>query len=115
MNKSQIALTIFKLLGIATLLIIALITIILLEGLQLIGKLIVSLTEEKVGRVTNQLLLKPVIPIKFPNSKPQWMLDLLPREYLNIKHLKAWAKQRRIKNYSKLSKSKLILALSPAG
>jgi hypothetical protein len=115
MTKTKIALTIFKLFGIATLLTIALITIILIESLQLIAILIQSLTEEKVTRVPNQLLLKPVIPIKFPNSKPQWMLDLLPRDHLNIKHLKAWAKQRRIKNYSKLSKSKLILALSPAG
>ncbi len=114
MNKSKIALTIFKLLGIATLLTIALTIIILIEGLQLIASLIQSLTEEKVERVADRLLLKPVIPIKVPNSKPQWMLDLLPRDYLNIKHLKAWAKQRRIKNYSKLSKSKLILALSPA-
>jgi hypothetical protein len=114
MNKSQIALTIFKLFGIATLLTIALITIILIDGLQLIANLIQSLTEEKVTRVPNQLLLKVVIPLKFPNSKPQWAIDLLPRDYLNIKHLKAWAKQRRIKNYSKLSKSNLILALSPA-
>jgi len=115
MTKTKITLTIVKLLGIAALLAISLTTIILIEGLQLIASLIQSLTEEKVERVANQLLIKPVIPIKFLNSKPQWMLDLLPRDYLNIKHLKAWAKQRRIKNYSKLSKSNLILALSPAG
>ena len=114
MNKSQIALTIFKLFGIVTLLTIALIIIILIEGLQLITQFI-QLPTTEYEPIKLNLLLKSVIPIKVPNSKPQWMLDLLPRDYLNIKHLKAWAKQRRIKNYSKLSKSNLILALSPAG
>lgn len=114
MTKTKIAITLAELLGIATLLSIALITIILIEGLKLIAEIIQSLTTEREPIKDNQLL-KPVLPIKFPNSKPQWMLDLLPRDYLNIKHLKAWAKQRRIKNYSKLSKSKLILALSPTG
>jgi hypothetical protein len=115
MNKSQITLTIFKLFGIATILTIVLITLLLIDGLKLIANLIESLNEEKLERVTDRILLKPIVPIKVANSKPQWMLDLLPRDYLNIKHLKAWAKQRRIKNYSKLSKSNLILALSPAG
>jgi hypothetical protein len=112
MNKSKIALTIFKLFGIVTLLTIALITIILIEGLQLITQFIQSLTTEYEPIKVN-LLLKPVIPIKFPNSRPKWAIDLLPKEYLNIKHLKAWAKQLKIKNYSKLTKSKLILALTP--
>ncbi|AFY73533.1 hypothetical protein Syn7502_01465 [Synechococcus sp. PCC 7502] len=115
MTKTKIALTIVKLLGITALLAIALATIILIETLQLIAHLIHALTEKPEITLSIQPLLKPIVPIKFPNTKPQWMIDLLPREYLTIKYLKAWAKQRRIKNYSKLSKSNLILALSPAG
>jgi hypothetical protein len=114
MNKTKMSLTIIKLVGIGLILLIALLTIILIEALQIVSNLIQSLTEEKQIISNNQLLLKPVVPIRFPNSKPQWMIDLLPRDYLNINHLKEWAKQRRIKNYSKLSKAKLILALSPA-
>ncbi|WP_144050228.1 Rho termination factor N-terminal domain-containing protein [Synechococcus sp. PCC 7502] len=101
--------------GITALLAIALATIILIDGLQLIANLFQSLTEERKVILKDQLLLNPVIPIKFPNYKPKWMIDLLPRKYLTIKYLKAWAKQLKIKNYSKLRKSNLVLAISPAG
>jgi len=114
MNKSKIATTIIKLLGIALLLAIALTITILIEALQLISALIQSLSNENAANVPQQQELMPSIPIKLTNLKPQWMIDLLPREYLNLKHLKAFAKQLRIKNYSKLNKAKLVMALNSA-
>jgi hypothetical protein len=113
MNKTKIALTIVKLLGIAVLLAIALTTTIFIEGLQIIAKLIQNLNEVE-RLVIAPIQAQPLIQLKSPKSKYQWMIDLLPRDYLTVKHLKAWAKERRIKHYSKLSKSQLVLALSPA-
>lgn len=114
MNKTKITLTIVKLLGIAVLLAIALTTTILIEGLQLIAKLIQNLNEAE-RQVIAPIKLQPVIQLKDPNSRYRWIIDLLPRDYLTVKYLKTWAKERRIKHYSKLSKSQLVLALSPTG
>jgi hypothetical protein len=114
MNKSKIAIIIIKLLGITLLLAIALTITILIETLQLISALIQSLSNENAANVPQQQVLMPSIPIKLTNLKPKWMLDLLPREYLDVKHLKAFAKQLRIKSYSKLNKAKLVMALNSA-
>jgi hypothetical protein len=114
MNKSKAALNIIKLLGIALLLTIALLTTILIEGLQAIIALIKFLNSDQVEEFTSALPNMPSIPIRLTSFKPKWMIDLLPREYLNIKHLKAFAKQLRIKNYSKLNKAKLVMVLNSA-
>ena len=117
MNKTKITLTIIKLVGIALLLTIALLATIMIEGLQAIIALVKFLNSAKAENLVSQLVLNPVasIPtIKLSNFKPKWMIDLLPREYLNIKHLKAFAKQLRIKSYSKLNKAKLVMALNSA-
>jgi hypothetical protein len=117
MNKTKIALTIAKLVGIALLLTIALLATIVIEGLQQLIELIKFLNSEKAENLVSESMLNPItsIPtIKLSNFKPKWMIDLLPREYLNIKHLKAFAKQLRIKSYSKLNKAKLVMALNSA-
>jgi len=117
MNKSKAALTIIKLVGTALLLTIALLTTILIEGLQHLIEIIKSLNSEKAENLVFELVLNPItsIPtIKLTNFKPKWVIDLLPKEYLNIKYLKAFAKQLGIKNYSKLSKNKLVMVLNSA-
>jgi hypothetical protein len=120
MNKSKASLTIIKLVGTALLLTIALLATLAIEGLQAIIALIKFLNSEKAENVISELMLNrialiPSIPeIKLTNFKPQWMIDLLPKQYLDIKHLRALAKQLRIKSYSKLSKNKLVMVLSSA-
>jgi hypothetical protein len=126
MNKTKIALTIAKLLGIAALLAIALTITILIEGLQLIASLIQELNENKPKVIPVLEAAKPTKPIKptiqysithlpvvteyLPNKS--WMIDLLPKEYLDTKHLKAFAKNLGIRNYSKLGRVKLLAAIN---
>jgi hypothetical protein len=124
MNKTKIALTIAKLLGIAALLAIALTITILIEGLQLIASTIQKLSKKVIqpaiepGKPTEptkptiqyQITHLPVVTEYLPNKS--WMIDLLPKEYLDTKHLKAFAKSLGIKNYSKLGRVKLLAAIN---
>jgi hypothetical protein len=124
MNKSKIATTIAKLLGIAALLAIALTITILIEGLQLIASIIQGLNENEPKAIQPvvepakpteptiqyQITHLPVITEYLPNKS--WMIDLLPKEYLDTKHLKAFAKNLGIRNYSKLGRVKLLAAIN---
>jgi len=60
------------------------------------------------------LMLSSVKPFRLPSNSYREIIKQLPRNVLSMKYLKDWAKSVGIKGYSKMSKAKLVQALSPA-
>jgi hypothetical protein len=72
----------------------------------------IALTMPK--QITNLILSSVIEPFKMPINPYREIIKQLPRDILNLKYLKNWAKYQGIKGYSKMSKAKLVAALTPA-
>jgi hypothetical protein len=72
----------------------------------------VTLTMPK--QITNLMLSSVIKPFRMPINPYREIIKELPRDVLNLKHLKNWAKYQGNKGYSKMSKAKLVAALTPA-
>lgn len=135
MDKRKTALTIGKLFGTAIALSIMLIVVVMIEGLEALLKLMVKLINQPVPREIKaigpalEIAEIPVeikaiaaaleitgtviqFPVRLPVNPNLWMISELPRDYLNVKSLKGWAKDREIKGYGKMVKAELIKVLA---
>jgi hypothetical protein len=138
MTKTKLSQIILKLLAITLAFTLVLLSMLAIEGIKALlnfaGFLIklanrpteppttpptvVEVLPSELMVVAPQSIIKRPWTVTDPNAIPYaktnllWMVDLLPKEYLTIRELKKWAQARKIRNYGKLTKSQLILALN---
>lgn len=111
MNKTKVLIVIAKLLGTVLVLSLLLITMSLIELFQAIyaakaEKPVLLLTAAK--EPPKPTAIPPLPDITYFLPKRRAIINQLPRDYLTVKMLKQWAKEKGVKGYSRMLKSQLV-------